>query len=103
MIFKVISHFILNKTQLIKVSSNIIFSENLAKYGRVWQKKRPLSAEETEFFEFLLYTTKFTSGTLSNSGYSLITRCNLTAKNFSRQFNLPSHLIEIIGLSQQSN
>ena len=43
MIFKVIFHFILNKTQLLTGSSNIIFSENLA-------KKQPCLAEKTTAF-----------------------------------------------------
>ena len=38
MIFKVISHFILNKTHLITGSSNIFYSENWAKNGRFRQK-----------------------------------------------------------------
>ena len=49
MIFKVISHFILNKSYHIRIIK-IIYSENLA-------KKEVSSAEKTDFLEF--------SGTLS--------------------------------------
>ena len=60
MIFKVISHFLLNRTHLITGSSNITSIENLA-------EKWPFSPEKTEFP--LYNTPKYNpSGTLSNSG-----------------------------------
>ena len=62
MIFKAISHFLLQKTHLITGSSNITSSENLAEK----------TAAQQSTFEFPLYTTKYKpSGPLwkgSNSG-----------------------------------
>ena len=47
MIFKTISHFLLNKTHLVTVSSNITSSENLAENTAVFSRKK------INFLEFL--------------------------------------------------
>ena len=60
--FKIISHFLLDKTHLITDSSNITLMKISRKNGRFRQKKGRL-------FEVTLYTVKYNpSGSLFNSG-----------------------------------
>ena len=64
MIFKVISHFFLNKTHLITGSSIITSSENLAEktavFGRINGRLFLGTKNSRLFLEFPLYTTKIT-------------------------------------------